>query len=222
MVAGAALPRWDWHGPLHPPPHGPAAAAPTSFGHGQLGELSQELKAQEQALRLLGNRLGGQVDTLPQIIAGIKGTYADRNHGVYDTLKSCVSDARDIQEKVDTFNDRITESLKWATRFNDVLRRQNDYPSNQLPAEMLENSGAVVSNLRQAQKIAQVVLKRDADDLLKVASEEKVKLAGLPAPLVACLALALAGRTSGSGVAPAQPRQRARAPGDRGELREFL
>merc|ERR1711959_506314 len=92
-------------------------------------------------------------------------------HAIGDTLEK----AKLVREKIDIFNERVDETLKRAMKFNALISRQNDFEENKLEPEILEMSGAVLSMLKRAKEIARNLLTKDAEELVKVAEQQKLK-----------------------------------------------
>merc|ERR550514_619898 len=60
-------------------------------------------------------------------------------------------------------------------KFNALISRQNDFEENKLEPEILEMSGAVLSMLKRAKEVARNLLTKDAEELVKVAEQQKLK-----------------------------------------------
>eukprot|EP00434_Breviolum_minutum_P017875 symbB.v1.2.015769.t1/scaffold1181.1/size133410/5 len=111
-----------------------------------------------------------------------------REKDIEGSLDQLTKDASVIQEKVQTINERLHESLNEAMSFNDLMNRQFEYKGNRLPDELSEFSGTVVSNLHRAQDMAKKEMVSGAKDLIRLTDQVKTMIrassAGfLPTPL---------------------------------------
>merc|ERR1712060_653258 len=58
-------------------------------------------------------------------------------------------------------------------------KRQNDWKEDQLPPEVMESAGTVVSDLQRAKKLGRNLLRHDAAEMVKVAKRVKMSYSGV-------------------------------------------
>merc|ERR1712039_371941 len=80
-----------------------------------------------------------------------------------------------------------------------MMKKQFDFPENQLPREIYEGSGAVIANLKRARDIGKQVLMKETKRLAEALKEEDLheseatKMAQAPGPALLCAALLSSG-----------------------------
>lgn len=155
----------------------------TSFEEVRVQHIAKGLQHESKHFDKLDAQLQEYSAKLQEALNNTLCAFEGHTHGVADTLKETLSRAREVQEQIDEFNLRVNEALKRALKFNDLVRKQEDYPSNLLPPEMYENSGAVVAHLERARALGRNLLKKDAAELVKVAKRVKLMYASVPGSL---------------------------------------
>jgi len=174
--AGAMVPFAAHHGAV---PGGSSRHlhTPASFAGLQAGGLFYLVKDMKRIASKLGEldgHLRDGMQEIPKAIMGLKQEFGPATGDVTQAIKDTVDDAKLVREKIDIFNERIDESLKRAMKFNALITRQNDYMENKLEPEILEMSGAVLSQLNRAKELGTNLLAKDAEELVKVSNEQKL------------------------------------------------
>mmetsp|Transcript_84855 Transcript_84855/g.154684 ORF Transcript_84855/g.154684 Transcript_84855/m.154684 type:complete len:212 (-) Transcript_84855:3-638(-) len=166
----------------------------TSFGklsNGGLYHLVKDMQAIAKNLVDLDESLQDKMNEIPRAVKQLHDSFEPVQSDIAGTLKESLAEAKVVRTKIDTFNERIEESVKHAKKFNTLIQKQENYKENKLPVDMNEMAGAVISHLAKAQKLGKMLLAKDAEELLKVAKVQAEKYsaatAGVPGPLVACL-----------------------------------
>eukprot|EP00929_Paragymnodinium_shiwhaense_P114099 TRINITY_DN82412_c0_g1_i1.p1 TRINITY_DN82412_c0_g1~~TRINITY_DN82412_c0_g1_i1.p1 ORF type:complete len:327 (-),score=91.01 TRINITY_DN82412_c0_g1_i1:33-1013(-) len=133
-----------------------------------LDALARDLAAQSVSIKK-------RMAELPQAQSVALANLAPHHQSVKDVAKETLARSEEVREKINTFNHRIEPAIKKALVFNDILKRQSDSPYNELPEEMWENSGAIITNLELARKYGKNVLASDSEDLVKLANNIALK-----------------------------------------------
>lgn len=160
------------------------ASITTAFVEGNLPSIVKGLKAQMRDFEGLDARIQDSIARLPGALKDVEERYQQRVESRDEILRSVIDVAKELREKVDTFNERIDGSLKDALAFNHLVRRQQDHPANVLPMEVGGNSGVVVADLQRASSLGHRVLAKNADDLVRVAKDVRLMNSAIAAPVV--------------------------------------
>eukprot|EP00927_Polykrikos_kofoidii_P074914 TRINITY_DN70969_c0_g1_i1.p1 TRINITY_DN70969_c0_g1~~TRINITY_DN70969_c0_g1_i1.p1 ORF type:complete len:374 (+),score=55.46 TRINITY_DN70969_c0_g1_i1:66-1187(+) len=148
----------------------------------RLPDTAHKLNAISKKLAEHSNHISKQLDDLPEALKAVSGDFGSHHGGVKDVAKEVEQQTEMLMAKINNFNRRLSPALDKAMRFNDMLKRQSDWEHNALPADMFENSGAIVTNLKLAHKYGTNVLKHDVDELKKISHFLKLKYASVPGP----------------------------------------
>merc|ERR1712187_261091 len=141
-----------------------------------LPELVRELAKKQKELTRLDAKVMQSMEELPDAVANVKKNFRGHGMSVHETLEDTVEDAEHVKELVDMFNERIGKALKEALHFNALVKKQNDWKDDQLPPEVMDSAGPVVTDLQRAKKLGRNLMKHDAAEMIKVAKRVKMKM----------------------------------------------
>eukprot|EP00928_Gymnodinium_smaydae_P017512 TRINITY_DN16698_c0_g1_i1.p2 TRINITY_DN16698_c0_g1~~TRINITY_DN16698_c0_g1_i1.p2 ORF type:complete len:227 (-),score=58.09 TRINITY_DN16698_c0_g1_i1:456-1136(-) len=189
--------------------------ARTAFG--TLGALSYEMDNLADVLKGLQKNL----ETRPQVVTkaqkAVRKAFPGNVVATKEVAQLIAEKAALVKEKIDNFNERIDPVIQQALVFNEMVSEQSDWEYNELPDEMLEQSGTIIRNLQHAKKLGEDVLKPDSELLGTMATMVASKVAAVPLPALACAVLAPQYGAAAAAAAAAPPPR-----GAPQQLSEFL
>lgn len=136
--------------------------------------LVKDMKGVARDMLSLDDRLKESIKAIPKAIKELQTKFQPVTEEVTAGVGDILGNAKLVREKVDIFNERIDDAMKKAKRFNALLTKQNNYEENKLEPEILEMSGAVLSQLNRARELSTNILARQAEEILKVAKEQNL------------------------------------------------
>mmetsp|Transcript_54394 Transcript_54394/g.100489 ORF Transcript_54394/g.100489 Transcript_54394/m.100489 type:complete len:203 (+) Transcript_54394:34-642(+) len=128
----------------------------------------------------LDHGLMSQSKSLLDVLARLRAAYPARNKGTAVGLEDASGSALGVQEKLETFGDRIDEAMRKAMKFNQLVLEVEQQPGNKLPKEMGEDAGTVVNLLRKASELADGQLRQESEDLVEATKGATLKLGAAP------------------------------------------
>eukprot|EP00401_Gymnodinium_catenatum_P082917 CAMPEP_0117526202 /NCGR_PEP_ID=MMETSP0784-20121206/36164_1 /TAXON_ID=39447 /ORGANISM="" /LENGTH=210 /DNA_ID=CAMNT_0005322423 /DNA_START=142 /DNA_END=770 /DNA_ORIENTATION=- len=127
-------------------------STPTSFS--RYSAVEENFKDLSEGFTNLLSKLSESARKLPEAVKTIKEDYAHRSREERLVLQEAKGKSEIIREKISTFNIRLEKAMEQALVFTDIVKQQHDYAHNELPPELVDDAGTLVSTLTAAKKFA--------------------------------------------------------------------